>query len=352
MNNKFFNFLQQHYYELFKITLFALAALIVIWLMPREVKFQYEYSKGKPWQHESLFAPFDFAIYKTDEAIRLEQQAMLEKVYPYFVLDQEKTEAGRQRLQTVFNQAKPADTAKGLTKQQQLSVLLTIYDSIQNQGVVAYHPAFENLKSDDKIDIIKNKVVYHAKFGDVFTVKSAYDKAQSIIDTLRGIDKKLFSEILANGFVQNLSYDERMTTAESDVALSQISPTYGMVQEGELIVSAGELVDGEKFIEINSLRKAYEQRVGTTSEQNALITGQAVLILAIFLALFFFLKIIRKDVYDELRNVNFLLLLMLMILIPSFYLITYNPQLIVLMPFGLLPIILITFFDTRITMMV
>ena len=352
MNNKFFSFLQQHYYELFKITLFAFAALIVIWLMPREVKFQYEYSKGKPWQQEPLFAPFDFAIFKSDEAIRLERQAVLEKIYPYFVLDQEKTDAGRQRLQTFFNQAKPADTVKGLSKKQQLTVLLSIYDSIQNRGVVTYHPTFENLKSSDNIDVIKNKVVYRAKFGDVYTVKSAYDKAQSIIDTLRGIDKKLFSEILANGFVQNLSYDERMTTAESDVALAQISPTYGMVQEGELIISAGELVDSEKFNEINSLRIAYEQRVGTKSEQNALIAGQTVLILAIFLALFFFLKIIRKDVYDELRNINFLLMLILMILIPSFYLITYNPQLIILMPFGLLPIILITFFDTRITMMV
>lgn len=352
MINKLLSYLRHQYYELFKISLFALAVLIVIWQMPREGKFKYEYSKGKPWQQETLFSPFDFAIFKSDEAIRLEQQAMLEKVYPYFILDEEKTLAGRQKLQAAFNQMRPADTLKALSKQKQQAILLSIYDTIQQHGLVIYHPAVENLKADDDIHIVRNKVVTNAKFGDVFTVKSAYDKAQSMLDTLKKVDNKLFSQLLANGFVQNLSYDERMTSAENELVLSQISPTYGMVQEGELIISAGELVDNEKFNELNSLRKAYEQLVGTQSEQNALVSGHAILILAIFLALFFFLKIIRKDVYDELRNINMLLLLMLMILIPSFYLISYNPQLIILMPFGLLPIILITFFDTRITMMV
>lgn len=351
MNNKIFSFFRRHYYELFKITLFLLAALILIWQMPREGKFRYEYSKGKPWQQEPLFAPFDFAIFKSDEVVRNEEQALLKKVYPYFSLDEEKSSAGRQKLQTVFSQATPADTTKGFSRKDQLALLLTIYDSIQNHGVLIYHPVLENLKADDDINIVKNKVANAVKYGKVYTVKSAYDRAQSIIDTLSGIDKKVFLEILANGFVQNLSYDERMTTAEREALLAQISPTYGMVQQGELIITSGELVNNEKFNELNSLRKAYEQRVGTRSEQKALIAGQALLILAIFMALFFFLKIIRKEVYADLRNINLLLMMMLLILIPSFILINHNPQLIILMPFGLLPIILITFFDTRITMM-
>ena len=29
-------------------------------------KFKYDISKGKPWQYENLYAPFDFAILKED----------------------------------------------------------------------------------------------------------------------------------------------------------------------------------------------------------------------------------------------------------------------------------------------
>ncbi len=47
-------------------------------------------AKASPGSRKRFFSPFDFAIFKSDEAIRLEQQAMLEKVYPYFILDEEK----------------------------------------------------------------------------------------------------------------------------------------------------------------------------------------------------------------------------------------------------------------------
>lgn len=64
MINKLLSYLRHQYYELFKISLFALAVLIVIWQMPpREGKFKYEYSKGKPWQQETLFFLLSILLY-------------------------------------------------------------------------------------------------------------------------------------------------------------------------------------------------------------------------------------------------------------------------------------------------
>ncbi|MDA3942382.1 MAG: HDIG domain-containing protein [Bacteroidetes bacterium] len=353
MIKKLFSYLQHNYYELFKISLFVLTAFILIWQMPSKGKFKYEYSKGKPWQQERLFAPFDFAIYKNDELLKKEQQAIVDKVYPYFILQDELNKTGREKLIEDFKRESKFDSTQNLPAQnKQLKLLVSIYDSIQSRGVLAYHPAIEDLTAVDPIHLVKNKVVIDRKFGDVFTVKSAYDHALNIIDTLEGDTKSLFASVLANSFVQNLNYDKRMTDAERSAAIAQISPTYGMVQQGELIISEGELVDDEKFAELRSLQKAYEQRVGTLSEQNAILAGQAILVFAIIFALFFFLRIIRRDVYDELKKINMLLLLMLLILLPSYFILDFNPQLIILMPFGLLPIILITFFDTRMTMMV
>ena len=57
--------IRHSYYNIMKVLGFVLALIIVVWLMPRNVKFKYEYQKMRPWQHETLYAPFNFPIYKS-----------------------------------------------------------------------------------------------------------------------------------------------------------------------------------------------------------------------------------------------------------------------------------------------
>ncbi len=50
----------------YKIFLFIITAVLIVYLLPKGGKFKYEITKGKPWQYENLYAPFDFAILKSD----------------------------------------------------------------------------------------------------------------------------------------------------------------------------------------------------------------------------------------------------------------------------------------------
>ena len=47
----------------------------------------YNFEKGKPWQSESLQAPFGFAIKKTDEEIAIEEKGVIDNAMLYFDLD-------------------------------------------------------------------------------------------------------------------------------------------------------------------------------------------------------------------------------------------------------------------------
>ena len=38
--------------------------------IPQSRCFQYEYQKGMPWRYETLTAPFDFPIHKTEDELR------------------------------------------------------------------------------------------------------------------------------------------------------------------------------------------------------------------------------------------------------------------------------------------
>ena len=67
---------------------FVLALFLVVWQMPRTVKFKYEYQKMRPWQYESLYAPFNFPIYKTAEQLKVEEEASNEEVVFEAVLNE------------------------------------------------------------------------------------------------------------------------------------------------------------------------------------------------------------------------------------------------------------------------
>ena len=57
--------------QLFRICLFLLTLVVIVYVFPRQAKFKYEFTKGKPWMHETIIAPFDFSILKSNEAIKL-----------------------------------------------------------------------------------------------------------------------------------------------------------------------------------------------------------------------------------------------------------------------------------------
>ncbi len=58
------------------IMLYLVSILLVYFMFPREGKFQYEYSKNKPWMHETLVAPFDFPIYKPEQQVQRERDSL------------------------------------------------------------------------------------------------------------------------------------------------------------------------------------------------------------------------------------------------------------------------------------
>lgn len=63
-----------------------LAALFVmmVFLMPRNARFNYDYRKGSPWMYETLIAQFDFPVLKTEQQLMLEKEKVGSEVIPYY----------------------------------------------------------------------------------------------------------------------------------------------------------------------------------------------------------------------------------------------------------------------------
>jgi putative nucleotidyltransferase with HDIG domain len=324
--------------------MFLLAIIVIYWQMPRVVKFQYEFQLFKPWQHESLYAPFDFPVYKDAEMLKVENEEVLKSVKPIFQFDDIATQESRNQLEAAFdNQTSMTGASAELNK----STLLELFDQIEDRGVVAYDKALDDLSPDSPVRLVRNKTATTVTYGSLFTLTTAREAVEQWeSESHPGVNKKLISSLLYNALRQNVEYDAVMTRKERDKALSKVSLTYGMVQKDELIISEGEIVDDHAFAVLSSLQREYATGSFSRNESIWLEISQFFLVALLLIMILLYLRALHhNDVYLELNKINLILLLMVIMIIPSYWIMKLHPSFIMLMPVVMLTMIMITFFS-------
>ena len=53
-----------------------LAVALLMYFLPREGKFGYEYEQNRPWRYAQLIASYDFPIYKTEAEVQHERDSL------------------------------------------------------------------------------------------------------------------------------------------------------------------------------------------------------------------------------------------------------------------------------------
>ena len=342
----FFNKIRHSYYTIAKVMAFLVAIVLVCWQMPRTGKFKYEYQLSKPWQHETLYAPFDFPIYKDFETLTAETQAASAKVKPIFVFNEEEMSASRNALYNAF-EARWDDRA-GLDKDLNMDYLFAVYDSIEDHGIVAYDNATASLTAGSEVNVIRDKVMRTAHYGDFYTLNEATEAvANAMRNTKMEVDREVLIELLKGALRQNVFYSAEITKTETEKAVNSVSLTYGMVQKDELVVSEGEVVDAHTFDVLNSLQREYTSRSMSTDESRRVLLSQLFLVALVFSLMGLYGGKLHKKVFSELKNIVLLLTLVLLIVIPSYVLVKYAPGLIFIMPVCLLAIMVGSFFNLR-----
>ena len=66
---------------------FIVLAVLMLVLYPREGKFQYDYQKGRPWVYETLIAPIDFPLLKTEAEMLQEKEERASEIIDFYSYD-------------------------------------------------------------------------------------------------------------------------------------------------------------------------------------------------------------------------------------------------------------------------
>ena len=349
-------FFKKHHSDILKGSLFLLTIVLLVLIFPREGKFKYEFQKGKPWKHKDLIAPFDFAIIKPGKEIELERLLVLEELKPFFKIDDRLIEEKTEELSNEFEREwkrkySRKDKRKNL-KNNSKDACLEIFNKLIITGIIELTPEIENKTDDFTIIILKDNIAEEKNLSQVFSIHTANEFILEQLRDYKNVDRALLLSILEKFLIPNIFYDAETTEKEKQILLNNISLTHGMVQTGERIISKGELVTGNKYQVLESIKMEYEQQLGSPSTYYSILIGQIILISISVIVLLFFLLYFRKDIYaDNKKLILILLVIILMVFITSLV-IKFNVGYLYLVPICLVPIVIRAFFDTRLALYV
>ena len=72
---------------IYKSIIFIVTVTVMVYFLPREGKFNYQFDTDKPWKYGQLMATFDFPIYKDNSLVKREQDSLNRSFQLYFILD-------------------------------------------------------------------------------------------------------------------------------------------------------------------------------------------------------------------------------------------------------------------------
>ncbi|WP_034917419.1 HD family phosphohydrolase [Gillisia sp. CAL575] len=343
MNNYVNNFYKNQAL-FYKIFLFIVTAFLIVYLLPKGGKFKYEITKGKPWQYENLYAPFDFAILKSNAEIVKEKLQINSNHIPYYTFNENVVEQVKSK---VPEQLEKTFTDSILKRKRRLlsGFIEKTLDDIYENGIL-----LEAKPAD------ANKLVYLKRGNEAFELN--YDKlllqdeirpylnVQINQSSLSSLKPELL-EFFYNAIKPNVTYDSGLTQKELDSKLGSISYTRGSIERGTIIISKGEIVEGETLDVLTSLKSEYESQVWSDSSYNWILFGYSILVCLALLMLLLFIRRNRRDIFENNVKVSFIFFNILLMVFLTTLVVNFEAKYVYIVPLCILPLTLKAFFDSR-----
>lgn len=344
-----FAFFSKNQSVIYKIFLFLVSTLLIIYLLPKGGQFKYNFQKGKPWQYENLYAPFSFTIKKDKETIALEEEELRANAIPYLEYDATIAEVSKSGFLSLLNDTF-VDSLYVTSKQQTQNLGVSILDQLYDKGVIEeVHSYGEN----QTVYLKKGNEVEQVRYGQIVKQEDLGNSVRSLVENASAQDVGNLLQSLINRSVSaNVMLNTQLTEDAIESQISAINPNRGVVDKGIRIIAKGEVVEGDKFQILNSLKSEYQSQVWSQSNYLWLITGYSLLVSLVFLMLFLFLKKYRREIFDHNTKVTFIFFNIVLMVFLTTMVIKLDAKYVYVVPLCILPLILKAFFDPRLGLFV
>ena len=329
---------------LYKFLLAIIVIAVIVFLLPKENKFSYEFQAGKPWLHPSLYAPFDFTLKKTKEEIAKERQFVEDQSITYFFKDTTVIVSVKknyyQKALSYFASVDSAQQEKLLQKGEEF-----LKKAYRNG---AFYSSQEI--TDKEVSLVEGNEVSVFSSTDFFFLNQLKESLYSFfkekpfveyIDTYYAI----FSEVM----LPNIFVNEYFTQKALDENLKKIVHSYGLIKKGQLIIEKGQLVTGDKLIMLTSLQKEYTLNSSDNITIISLI-GYILVVAMLVSMVLLYLYHFKGEMFANNNIVTLIFVTILLFVGAVSWTASVNVDYISALPICVFPLVMKAFFDLRLGM--
>jgi membrane-associated HD superfamily phosphohydrolase len=236
----------------------------------------------------------------------------------------------------------------------------SLLEKVYLRGIIELPEGIESLGPSSQIVLLRGNIAENIDLSELLTSRSAYEyvraklKEELSSNKFRDISsyQRFFEKFEMERFITpNVFYDSVASERERATRLDEVSMKKGMIQQGELIVSKGEIITSEIYQILQSLKAAYND-AKTTVNVSLVFLGKLIFILFTLFLIFIFLYNFRREVLRDIVKTAFILFLIVFMVFVARAYENLEKKWFYIIPFTILPIILRTFFDERVAVFI
>ncbi len=365
----FLNQIRNRHDLFYKIFLFLLSITCIVYFFPKEATFKYEFQKNQPWRYETLIAPYDIPVFRTDREVEQEKALIRKKRKEYFSINKEKGKAKIKYFEATLDRKWDDFAEKELTgfmdrlkseasivvaknKKRELhqklgeSILIDIY----RRGVIELTKEVSLFNDSTTFYVYRNNYYAATKLEDVFTPKSAYEFALNKIEKNRGVNEDFMSSIFESLLAKeagSIAYNKTETDRILVKSLAEIELKERTILKDIRIIEKGAPIDDESFKILKSFEIKYKNKKRSRLSKYAIGFGQTLLVSILMGCLVFYLLFFRGHLLDNNKNIVFLLFTITAFVVVATIVLKNDLFNVYIVPICLAPIVIRSFFDTR-----
>ena len=321
--------------------------VVLVFLLPKTSKFNYDYKKGEPWVYETLTAQFDFPILKTELQLLQEYKKVSNSVIQYYRHDTAVESRSQLKLQSL-------DLGKYSSVKQKISSVLS---EIYSKGVLSpvKHDTSDVDHSSALIYVQQDMKAHKIPVSEVYTVSAAEDALLAALASeckASKVDSIYNASGLRNLITPDLILDQQTTELMHNETLDNISMTSGVFRTGQVVVSNGEIVTAEIMQLLDSYKAEFEANVGY--EGNVVFQWIGCGLIALFMVFMVFVAIYYCNfrIFSSPNKYMYLLSVFSLATVGASVATYVDAALFYFIPFSIVAFYLLAFFKKRLVFIV
>ncbi|MDE6316781.1 MAG: HDIG domain-containing protein [Muribaculaceae bacterium] len=324
------------------IAIYAVAALLIIFFLPRSEKVQLSYEKNRPWSNPQLLAPFDIPYYLAPEIKQERIDSIDRMLIPVYDVDPTVQK-------NLIGMILELDSVSQSTRDAVIMAVKKIYDA----GVITTEDAQRIAVGElQRIRISSGSNNEEIATAKMRTSRQAYEELEQKYKIKNpNLWRRLQAKNISSYLQPNMKENAEKTAEVRNSLLTPIEAVQGVIQKGEEIINRGEMVTPQRY----QILQDYEQELTRRDKERGIsklnvVFGRILFAASLMVVIYIFLYLYRKEIFNDMSRTICLLSLYVGFFAFTVFMSDHFVDGIYIVPFAILPILLVVFFDNTVAM--